>query len=297
MLSRSPADRARTSAAPSERYDRPSERPFPNDVSQPPSPSKRQPLLQKTDGLYNELRDRWTNRRLPKVGPPPVVFDLQRPAAEYWMARVGQHTHDSYAGVGMAKFPEDLRTYEHLLWAQAPTVVIEIGTSFGASALWFRDRLRTLEAYGRLVAPRVISIDLQIDGARENLLRVDPDFASTIELIEADVCDPELPMRVAEHIPPGASCLVIEDSAHIYDTTMAALKGFSRFVPPGGFFVVEDGYVDIEECRTSPVLPRGVLPALRDWLQTPEGRRFAVHRDLEIYGMSSHPSGFLVRTR
>ena len=38
-----------------------------------------------------------------------------------------QHTQDSYAGLGMSKFPEDLRTYEHLLWLRRPDTVIEIG--------------------------------------------------------------------------------------------------------------------------------------------------------------------------
>jgi cephalosporin hydroxylase len=264
-----------------------------------PSSSKNDPLLQKINGLglYRDFRTRWANRRLPQIGPPPVKFDPARQAAEYWTDRVLQHTHDSYAGIGMAKFPEDLRTYEHLLWTQAPAVVIEIGTSFGASALWFRDRLRALETYGRTTAPRVISIDIDTAEARENLRQVDPDFETTIDLIESDVYDPDLPTRVAERIPDGASCLVVEDSAHVYDTTMAALTGFSRFVPQDGFFVVEDGYVDLEDRRTSPTLPRGVLPAVRDWLSTPQGRHFAVHPGLEIYGVSSHPSGFLVRTR
>jgi hypothetical protein len=35
---------------------------------------------------------------------------------------------------------------------------------------------------------------------------------------------------------------------------------------------------------------------LDEWLESPEGRCFAVHRGMELYGMSSHPGGFLVRT-
>ena len=46
----------------------------------------------------------------------------------------------------MLKFPEDLRVYEHLLWQTAPSTVIEVGVKDGGSALWFRDRLRTLAA-------------------------------------------------------------------------------------------------------------------------------------------------------
>lgn len=215
----------------------------------------------------------------------------------YWMDRVVQHTQDSYAGLGLAKFPEDLRAYEHIMWARPPAVVIELGTSFGASALWFRDRLRLLQAYGRLDSVKVISVDLDIEEPRALLADADPDFDQTITLIAGDVRDPELPDVVATHVPPGAPCLVVEDSAHVYDTTIAALQGFSRFVARGGFFVVEDGYVDLKDHRPPGAIPHGVLPAVRDWLKTREGRRFIVDRDLEMYGISSHPQGFLRRWR
>jgi cephalosporin hydroxylase len=91
--------------------------------------------------------------------------------------------------------------------------------------------------------------------------------------------------------------LVVEDSAHVYETTYAALLGFARFVPVGGYLVVEDGCVDVEEMRLDDSWPRGVLPAIADWLASPDGEAFRVQRDLELYGMSCHPGGFLQRMR
>lgn len=88
---------------------------------------------------------------------------------------------------------------------------------------------------------------------------------------------------------------MVEDSAHTRFTTTAALRGFSRFVSPGSFFVVEDGCVDVEAMRVSDDWPRGVLPALHDWLETPAGAEFVVRRDLELYGISCHPRGYLQR--
>jgi cephalosporin hydroxylase len=215
---------------------------------------------------------------------------------EYWLARARQHVRDLYAGVPLSKFPEDLRTYEHLLWEEAADTVIEIGTHAGGSALWFRDRLSALVQYGRIARePRVITVDISQEAARDNLTRTDPDWSTTITLVEADVCAPETAERVAALVPEGARCFVVEDSAHEYDTTFAALDNFARLVPPGGYFVVEDGSVDVEEMRASANWPRGVLPALHDWLATPEGSDFTVRRDLELYGLSCHPEGFLQR--
>jgi len=225
--------------------------------------------------------------------PPPVNVDLGRDLRSYWLDRARQHTQDVYAGVPLSKFPEDLRVYEHLLWADRPDTVIEIGTHHGASALWFRDRLRTLEAYGLVEDPRVVTIDIDQSTSREQLGRADPAHADTIHVIEGDVRDEQLAGAVQRLV--GRRCLVVEDSAHDYDTTMASLENFSRFVAPGGYFVVEDGCVDVEEMRLSDTWPRGVLPALREWLATEQSAGFAVRRDLELYGITCHPEGFLQR--
>jgi cephalosporin hydroxylase len=229
------------------------------------------------------------------VLPEPVTADLNESLQDYWLKRVAQHTGDSYAGVGMSKFPEDLRVYEHLLWMSGATAVIEIGAYLGGSALWFRDRLAAYARYRPGPPVRVVSIDIDVAAARQNLAAVDPDFGQSIALVEAGVGEPSLADRVSDLLPPASRCLVVEDSAHVYETTFSSLTTFARFVPPGGYFVVEDGCVDVEEMRLAPDWPRGVLPALRDWLKTPEGRGFDVCRELELYGISCHPEGFLQR--
>ena len=183
----------------------------------------------------------------------------------YWHARVTQHVQDSYLDVPLLKFPEDLRVYEHLLWESAANVVVELGTKHGGSALWFHDRLDAFARHGRIRDPIVISVDRRQKAARAALARVGAS-ASSVKLIEGDVRDPQLPAVVADYIPDGATC-----------------------------FIVEDGCVDVEEMRADPTWPRGVLPAIDEFLASPEGEPFAVRRDLERYGMSCHVGGFLQR--
>ncbi|MDX6645107.1 MAG: hypothetical protein QOK40_834 [Miltoncostaeaceae bacterium] len=225
----------------------------------------------------------------------PIEQRLAEPLREYWLDRARMHLFDTYMGIPLTKFPEDLRVYEHLVWRARPNVVVEIGAWFGGSALWFRDRLLTLARYAAIESPLVVSIDVDVDVARRHLESVDPDYAATIALVEGDVRDPALAARVRERIPAGSRCLVVEDSAHTGETTAAALASFARLVPPGGWFVVEDGCVDVEAMRADAGWPRGVLPAIAAWLATAEGSRFRVRRDLELYGLSCHPGGFLQR--
>lgn len=223
------------------------------------------------------------------VGPETTIRD-------YWAARANQHTQDRYLGIKMSKFPEDLRVYEHLLWVAAPSVIVELGAQSGGSTLWLRDRLRTLASYCPLATPpKVIAVDIDLDAARHNVAARDPRWSESIAFVEGDVRDPAVRERVAAELPPGAACMVIEDSAHTADTTRAALELYSDLVAPGGFFVVEDGCVDVPWMRIAPAWPRGVLPALSEWLATEQGSRFRVRRDLELYGLSCHPHGFLQR--
>jgi cephalosporin hydroxylase len=233
--------------------------------------------------------------RMAQFGDVYIEERLDAPLRDYWLTRAAMHTNDSYAGITLSKFPEDLRVYEHLLWAQRPNVVIELGTQFGGSALWFRDRLRTLAGYGGITDPRVVTVDVETNQAQLHLDRADPNWRRDITMVTGDLRDPEVAQGIARLIPASANCFVVEDSAHSYDTTRATLEGFSRFVPQGGFMVIEDGYVDIEPMRLRKGWPRGVLPALADWLTGPEGRFFDVRRDLELYGVTCHPGGLLQR--
>jgi cephalosporin hydroxylase len=223
----------------------------------------------------------------------PIEDRLDERLRDYWLDRVRMHTQDSYAGIGMSKFPEDLRTYDHLLWETDANVVVEIGTQFGGSALWFRDHLVAFARYRpRLPRPLVISLDLDQTTARDLISQVDPDYESTICLVPGDVRDASSAIAIKQEVPPGSRCLVVEDSAHTYETTSMALSHFSSLVPSG---VVEDGCVDIEEMRLDDAWPRGVLPALDDWLATSASSGFERRRDLERYGLTCHPRGYLQR--
>ena len=228
----------------------------------------------------------------------PIEARLGRPLREYWLERARQHTQDTYVTVGLSKFPEDLRTYEHIIWETRANVVVEIGTQFGGSALWFRDRLLSFSRYRPdLPSPLVISIDVDTTLARENLATVDPHYQETIRLLEGDVRDGTVALAARREVPGGSRCLVVDDSAHTYETTSAALRNFATLVPVGGYFVVEDGSVDIEDMRLHGMWPQGVLPAVDDWLATDAGSAFVRRRDCEYYVMTCHPRGYLQRQR
>jgi cephalosporin hydroxylase len=216
---------------------------------------------------------------------------------DYYLDRIRIHMDETYAGIRMRKFPEDLLAYEHILWEQSISVVLELGTGHGGGALWFRDRLETFSRYRAAGRPLVVSVDRDTEVPHALLAGIDPGYRETIKLIASDIRDPALIDIVTNVIPDGARVLVVEDSAHMYDTTMAALTGFAHLVPPGGFFVIEDGHRDYPG-MLPPDMPskvNGALAAVDEWLLSGQGQEFSIQRDPEKYLVTTNPRGWLRR--
>jgi cephalosporin hydroxylase len=229
--------------------------------------------------------------------PRPVVIEPGLTFYDYYRRRLVQQIEDFYAGVRISKLPEDLRTYEHLLWHSRADVVVEIGVQFGGSALWFRDRLRTNQSHGRIAGARYVGVDIDVAAARAALDLALPRWSDDIVLIEGDVNDPATVMKVHDAVPTWSRCMVVEDSAHDHASTLAALNGLADLVPVGGWFIVEDGMVDEPELRMSDAWPVGVQRAVSDFLDSENGQTFTMRRDMELYGLTAHPRGFLERRR
>lgn len=238
--------------------------------------------------------------RVDHASPPGerhIETSLSMSLHDYYLDRIRTHMDETYLGLRMRKFPEDLHAYEQILWARSLDVVLELGAGHGGSALWFRDRLATLARYRDCAAPLVVSVDRDVEVARSLLRQRDPGFGDTIMLVESDIRDPALVDVVAAAIPAGARVLVVEDSAHMYDTTMAALTHFAHLVPAEGFFVVEDGHRDYPGMLPIEVPSRvnGALVAVDEWLRSEPGRSFSIQRDVEKYLVTTNPRGWLQR--
>lgn len=201
-------------------------------------------------------------------GPFPI--DRDGLVRDYWKQRMAMHTSDRYRGLQLAKLPEDLRTYEHVIEGTRPEFIVELGTAQGGSALWFADRLQTLCGGGKVITIDVSSVAL--DDERIICLHGDlRDFS-----------------RVVAELVGGARTMVIEDSRHDYQTTLDALNLYSGLVTKGCFFVVEDGVVD--DPGLTIYADRGVIPAVQEFISKTD--RFVL-RDMAIYGLTMHMGGWL----
>lgn len=135
-----------------------------------------------------------------------------------------------YRNVPFFKSPFDISIYLNLLSRLAPRTVIEVGTKYGGSALWFADML---SAQG-LADTRVVSVDIEplanFTDPRILFLKGDAKQLGAVLTPELLQCCPR-------------PWLVIEDSSHYYAETFATLAFFHTHLQSGDYIVVEDGVV------------------------------------------------------
>src|SRR5262249_54575348 len=109
-----------------------------------------------------------------------------------------------------------------------------------------------------------------------------------IRLVEGDVC--KTFDAVTKHIPSGASVLVIEDSSHTYENTLAVLRLYSSLIQPGGYLIVEDSI-----CHHG--LTVGPNPGPYEAIETflAENKLFQADRSRESFFITWNPKGYLRR--
>lgn len=216
---------------------------------------------------------------------------------DLWHRQVIQHHRESYRGIGLAKFPQDLWSYEKLIDLAQPEVILEIGINEGGFTRWLHDRLFLAQSFNPAPQPRtVIGIDIDIDKPKRNLVKLlnNPVEEVNLELFQCNLLNAkslqDAKAKIVD-IVGNRSLLIIEDSGHSYDTTKASLDTFPPLLKSGEWLVVEDTCVDIEALREIPSWPRGALSATNDFLAS--NNAFERTNFNHTYEITCHPYGFL----
>jgi len=188
----------------------------------------------------------------------------------------------TYKGIPCLKCPIDLAIYTKLIWDIQPRTLIEIGTNRGGSALWFADIL----AAAGIDCP-VFSFD------RDSAVEFS-DPRISFQQADANALAESLPGPWLAGLPHP--WLVIEDSAHTYETTLAVLRFFTGAMIPGDLIVVEDGVID--DLGLTEHYGGGPNRAVGEFL-TAHPTAFRLLEDYcDMFGrnLTYNPNGYLMKT-
>jgi cephalosporin hydroxylase len=183
----------------------------------------------------------------------------------------------SYFGVKTMKNPLDFWVYQEMIFKMKPDYILEVGNNWGGSTLALA---HLLDSIGK---GSIIGLD--IDHSKvPKIVTNHP----RITLIEDDACASY--DKVRSMIPEGARTLVIEDSSHTYENTLAVLRQYNEFVLPGDYFIVEDSIVYHGLYGTEG---KGPYESIETFVS--ENKSFEIDRNKESFIVTWNPKGFLKR--
>lgn len=185
----------------------------------------------------------------------------------------------NWLGVRCLKYPTDLWIYQEIIHSQKPDVIIETGTRFGGSALFFASLLDLID-HGR-----VISIDIES--------RPDWPRHPRVTYIQGSSVSQEVIHRVESLLEGAASCMVVLDSDHRKPHVDQELNVYSKYVTPGQYLIVEDTSIN-----GHPVAARfgpGPFESVSSFLK--DNNHFTADASMERLMLSANHNGYLIRAK
>jgi cephalosporin hydroxylase len=186
-----------------------------------------------------------------------------------------------WMGVPALKNPCDAWIYQEIVYEVQPDVIVEIGSAYGGSTLYFA---HLLDLIGKGIA---ISVD--VDRARFQARN------PRILEITGDSASPSVVEAVSKECT-GKTVMVVQDGNHTKAGCLRDLEAYAPLVSVNSYFIVEDGIIDLFRPGDGIGKYRpGPLAAVEQFLR--EHPNFIVDESRERYVLTYNPRGFLKRIR
>jgi len=130
-----------------------------------------------------------------------------------------------WRGTRVVKFPQDLILYAQVIFKRVPDFIVETGTHFGGSALFFADMLSLVGG------KKVFSIDVSD--------AFNPPKHPLVEHVLGSSTDLAIVERIRSEVA-GARVMVVLDSDHSTKHVLEELHAYQDMVTKGQYLVVED---------------------------------------------------------
>lgn len=195
-----------------------------------------------------------------------------------WLAQGADTIRLSWFGYEILKCPLDLWVYQELLVRTRPDFVIETGTWFGGSALYFA---MVLDLIG---SGHVITIDVAVKPNQPQ--------HSRISYLTGSSVDAAVVAQVREVVGSQRAMVVLDSNhsaAHVYNEMVL----YSPLVQTGDYMIVEDTNVNGHPAYAD--FGPGPMEAVNKFLSVND--EFVVDQRCERFLMTLNPKGYLRRTR
>jgi len=188
-------------------------------------------------------------------------------ADTYWM---GKHVF---------KCPLDLWVFQEIIFDLKPDLIIETGTYYGGSALFFA---HILDIIGK---GEVVTIDVD--------KMPDLPFHPRIKYLEGSSISDEIVAEIENLSADKKTVIVFLDSDHKKKHVIRELELYNKFVTPGSYLIVEDSNLNGHPVYTGFGIGPGPMEAIEEFL--PSHPEFQIDKSKEKFLLTFNPNGFLKR--
>ncbi|MCE9562232.1 MAG: cephalosporin hydroxylase family protein [Planctomycetes bacterium] len=192
---------------------------------------------------------------------------------------------NTWDGVQILQYPNDLVLYQEIIAEQEPEWIIETGTHAGGLTLYLSGVLQSIKPDAK-----ILTVD--IDPTRWNRTTKEtiknPNVRALldrVEFIEGGSTAPEVIEKMKQRIGTSKKVLVILDSLHTKEHVMSEMKHYGEMVPPGCYMIVTDTHLD---SLWGEVGPKAALDAF-----LPGHPEFVADRSRERFVVSANFGGWL----
>ena len=193
---------------------------------------------------------------------------------------------NTFLGIPCWKLPMDAFVIQELIFKTKPEFIIETGTGYGGSALFYA-------AICELIGEgRIITVD--IDNNKRKTHRWGQfEWEDRIKFIIGDSLDNKVFIDINETVGCESKCMVILDSWHSKEHVYREMLMYNKFVKQGGYMIIEDSHA-----AGNPVPwdydDEGPMGAINQWINS-YGDKWEIDTDCEKNLLTFNPKGYLRR--
>jgi len=190
----------------------------------------------------------------------------------------------NWLGVNFQKFPNDAIIIQELITKTRPNFIIETGSRYGGSALFFAS---ICELIGN---GQVFSIDKTLENVQFEIIDSLP-CGQRISFLSGESVDPYVINSIKREL--NGSVIIFLDSWHTEEYVSQEIKAYSDMVTVGSYLIVEDTHI----FHPVPWIYKdlGPMEAVKKFMKNND--EFIADKECEKLGMTANPDGWLRRIK
>ena len=169
--------------------------------------------------------------------------EVEKPIDEFgeidqWTLKLRKKQPIKFLGLPMRQIPTDNWLMSELMYTIKPDYVVEAGTLYGGSAVYYAAMLEFINPDAK-----VLTVDINEEQIHKEALE-HPLWEKRVKFYKGSSVDPAIHEQLRAEIGEGKKVLVTLDTLHAPKHVAAELDMYSKLVSSGSYMVLQDTYYE-----------------------------------------------------